>query len=421
MKKHKKSRVVLGLETSCDETAAAVIEWRDEKIRVLSSVVSSQTKLHAKWGGVVPNLAAREHLKNIVPVLELGLREARVKPRVIDLIAVTQGPGLIPALLIGVNAAKTLSYVWKKPLLGIHHIEGHIYANFIGDKISVNPKSEILNPKQISARGGASSRQTSKLKIPNSSIKFPVLCLVVSGGHTQLILMKKHLDYKIVGETLDDAAGEAFDKVARILGLGYPGGPAIAAEAAKFNIHNSKFETNSKSKIQNSKHTINLPRPMINKNNLNFSFSGLKTAVLYEVKKDPNYKLHTANYCHEFQQAVIDVLIAKTLKAAKIYKPKTVMLAGGVSANTELRQQLGIAIKKELKNIFSVNYSQNGSASGGFNGARYIIPDIKYSIDNAAMIAAAAVIRFQNMTNAQKKKAFHNWKTLQPDANLKLS
>ncbi len=236
--------VILGIETSCDETAISVVRASDENIEVLSNTVSSQVKLHARWGGVVPNLAAREHLKNILPVLNLSLSEAKIRIRDIDLISVTNGPGLIPALLIGTNTAKTLSYLLQKPLLGIHHIEGHIYANFIKDKIGENPKPKTQNPK------------------------FPILCLVVSGGHTQLVLMKKHLDYEIVGQTLDDAAGEAFDKVARILGLGYPGGPAIA-ETAKI----SNFIRRG-GQISN----FSLPRPMINSNNLNFSISAHKTS-----------------------------------------------------------------------------------------------------------------------------------------------
>ncbi|MCX6765507.1 MAG: tRNA (adenosine(37)-N6)-threonylcarbamoyltransferase complex transferase subunit TsaD [Candidatus Moranbacteria bacterium] len=373
---------ILGIETSCDETAASVIKAGKGKLKVLSNIVSSQTKIHARWGGVVPNLAAREHLKNIILVINLAFKEAGIKPHDIDLITVTRGPGLIPALLIGTNVAKTLAYVWKKPLLGIHHIEGHIYANFI----SVNSKSNKAK------------------KLRSSDIKFPILCLVVSGGHTQLILMKKHLDYEIIGETLDDAAGEAFDKVARILGLGYPGGPAIAKFASqwKSQVINPKSETNSKFKIQNSKF-FRLPRPMINSNNLNFSFSGLKTAVLYETKKlkTINYKLK-AILCAEFQQAVVDVLISKTLKAAKIYCPKTIMLAGGVSANIELRNQLRNNLRRYYPNTI------------------YKIPDIRYSIDNAAMIAAAGYYRWKYMTVTQKKKALSSWKTLQPDANLKL-
>lgn len=355
---------ILGIETSCDETSASIIECQDDKIKLLSNIISSQVKLHAKWGGVVPNLAAREHLKNIIPVLKMAIRKAGINPADLDLISVTNGPGLIPALLIGTNVAKTLSYAWEKPLIGIHHIEGHIAANFICE----NSKSETQN------------------------LKFPILCLVVSGGHTQLVLMNDYLKYEIVGQTLDDAAGEAFDKVARILDIGYPGGPNIAKQAIDF-----------KTKSWESK--ISLPRPMINKNNFDFSFSGLKTAVLYETNKHPGFlgnKNYIAEMCHEFQQAVVDVLIAKTLKAAKKYKPKTIMLAGGVAANSELRKQLGEAIKKNTP------------------GIEYQMPEIDFTGDNAAMIATAAYFRWKNMTSIQKKKNFSGWKNLDTDANLKL-
>ena len=353
---------ILGIETSCDETAASIISCNPPagggKIDILSNIVSSQVKLHAKWGGVVPNLAAREHLKNIIPVLKMSLKEAGIKPNDLDLIAVTNGPGLIPALLIGTTTAKTLSYVWEKPLIGIHHIEGHIAANFIGGQ----------------------------------KIKFPVLCLVVSGGHTQLILMKDYLKYEVVGQTLDDAAGEAFDKVARILGIGYPGGPIVSKLAEKYNPQNAKYE-------------IQLPRPMLNRNNFDFSFSGLKTAVLYGTKKNPEFlkdKHYTIEMCHEFQQAVIDVLVKKTMKAGEKYSPKTIMLAGGVAANKELREQLGKAIQKNMPNT------------------QYQIPDNIYTGDNATMIATAACFRWSKMTTTQKKKTLDNWKNLDTDANLKL-
>ena len=362
--------IILGIETSCDETAAALLRGDENGAVVLSSVISSQVKLHAQWGGVVPNLAAREHLKNILPVIDEAFQKAKMKPSDVDLIAVTAGPGLIPALLIGTNAAKTLAYVWKKPLMGVHHIEGHIYANFVG------------------------KNQKSKIKNQNLEIKFPILCLVVSGGHTQLVLMKKHLDYEIIGQTLDDAAGEAFDKVARILGLGYPGGPAVAKMATEI--------PSSKSQIPN-KFEINLPRPMINSKNFDFSFSGLKTAVLYAVKKDPDAvkdKKYVAAMAYEFQQATIDVLVSKTIRAAKKYSPETILLAGGVSANLELREQLGMAIEKNLP------------------GTLYRMPEAGYSIDNAAMIAAAGYFRFQAGKN--KKKLFDSWKNLEADANLKL-
>ncbi|MDO8240752.1 MAG: tRNA (adenosine(37)-N6)-threonylcarbamoyltransferase complex transferase subunit TsaD [Candidatus Moranbacteria bacterium] len=351
---------ILGLESSCDETAASVVEIDETNgsIKPLSNVISSQIKLHAKWGGVVPNLAAREHLKNILPVIESGLAEAGVSKDEIDLIAVTHGPGLIPALLVGTNTAKTLSLAWEKPLLGIHHIEGHIYANFINKK--------------------------------DADIKFPALCLVVSGGHTQLVLMKKHLTYEIIGETQDDAVGEAFDKVARILGLGYPGGPAVASAAATCEFQSFDFD-------------VHFPRPMLKKTNFDFSFSGLKTAVLYFVKKNPKEiknKKFIAEVAYEFQQAAVEVLVTKTIRAAKKYSPKTILLAGGVSANTELQTQLTQAIED---NLSKTNFS---------------FPEIAYQLDNATMIATAAYFRHKALTN--KKSLLSTWKNLQTKANLEL-
>jgi len=354
---------ILSIETSCDETAASVVEIDETNgcIKPLSNVISSQIKLHAKWGGVVPNLAAREHLKNILPVIQSCLAEAKMTPADIDLMAVTHGPGLIPALLVGTNTTKTLSLAWNKPLLGIHHIEGHIYANFLNKKLS--------------------------------DIQFPLLALVVSGGHTQLVLMKKHLNYEIIGETQDDAAGEAFDKVARMLNLGYPGGPAIATEAAKYAIRNTKYE-------------INFPRPMLNKDNFDFSFSGLKTAVLYFVKKNQD-QLHNpefvAEVAHEFQQAAIEVLVTKTINAAKKYKPKTILLAGGVSANTELQKQLAFAIEKDLPRT------------------QFSFPETSFQLDNAAMIAAAAFFRYKNISPSEQKNLLSNWKNMSTNANLDLN
>jgi N6-L-threonylcarbamoyladenine synthase len=385
--------LILGIETSCDETACAILESKNGRFYVLANIVSSQVSLHSKWGGVVPNLAAREHLKNILPVVEETIATAKVSPGNIDLISVTNGPGLIPALLIGTQTAKTLSYLWEKPLIGIHHIEGHIYANFIFDKVSAISNFQFPISKKIQKKS-PSLIENCELKIENlPNIKFPILCLVVSGGHTQLVLMKKHLDYEIIGQTLDDAAGEAFDKVARILNLGYPGGPAVSALAEKFPISNFQFPKNLK---------IKLPRPMINSKNFDFSFSGLKTAVLYLAKKNEKLlkdKEFIGAVCYEFQQAVIDVLISKTIKAAKIYKPKTIMLAGGVSANLELRKQLGLVVNN-------------------LPHTKYQIPDTKYSLDNAAMIAAAAFFRYKLGKN--KKVLKTNWKKLETDANLKL-
>jgi N6-L-threonylcarbamoyladenine synthase len=352
---------ILAIETSCDETAVALVRAKKNSFEVVEDLVSSQIKVHAPFGGVVPNLAAREHLKNLPMLLRKLIKKHKIFSKNIDLIAITQGPGLIPALLIGTNSAKALAYAWKKPLVGVHHIAGHIYANFVGK---------------------------------NSNLKFPILALIVSGGHTQLILMKKHFDFKIVGETLDDAAGEAFDKVARILNLGYPGGPIVSKIADEYKKNTRYFVPDTK---------YQLPRPMINSNNLNFSFSGLKTAVLYTVKNNPkilkNKKLKAA-LCTEFQQAVIDVLVRKTLKAAKKYNPKTILLGGGVSANKELRKQLGNKIKEDLKNT------------------RYHLPDIRYSLDNAAMIAIAGYFQYESVKS--KKKKLNNWKNLEADAGLEL-
>jgi len=370
--------IIFAIETSCDETAAAVIKTDGKNIAILSEVISSQIKLHAKWGGVVPNLAAREHLKNIFPVIEYSLTRAGVRSTEIDLIATTRGPGLIPALLIGNTVSKTLAWIWKKPLLGINHIEGHIYSNFVRDV------------------------KSQKSKVKSDKIKFPVLCLIVSGGHTQLVLMKNHLQYKIIGQTLDDAAGEAFDKVARILGLGYPGGPAISAYAAKHEAWGA--ERKKGNNMRYALRNICLPRPMIQSKDFNFSFSGLKTAVLYEVKKikilDQKEKIML---CHEFQQAVIDVLISKTIKAVKRFSPKTVMIAGGVSANKELRNQLKRSLKTNFPNI------------------KYTEPNSKYSVDNAVMVASAACYRWKRMTPGQRKLSENSWKKNETDANLKLA
>jgi N6-L-threonylcarbamoyladenine synthase len=355
--------LILGIETSCDETASSIIENKGEKIIPLSNVISSQIKLHAKWGGVVPNLAAREHLKNIIPVIKEALNSAQKKLTEIDLIAITNGPGLIPALLIGTTTAKTLSYLWQKPLIGIHHIEGHIYANFISNNITKK--------------------------------HFPILCLVVSGGHTQLILMQNHLEYEIIGETLDDAVGEAFDKVARLLGLAYPGGPSISLIADTYPQEKNLFN-------------IQLPRPMIKSPNFNFSFSGIKTAVLYCIKKQPEKLTNRdfiAEMCREFQTAVCDVLIHKTILAAKKYQPKTILLAGGVSANIHLRSNLAKAIERKLTTV------------------SFSAPDPKYSLDNATMIAIAGFYRWKKI-NAKKPESIlklkSNWQNMKTDAGLKL-
>ena len=300
---------ILGIDTSCDDTCVALLEIKDLRFKILNNVVSSQVKLHAKYGGVYPFLAKREHQKNLPIVFKKAIKGIDILK--IDLIGVTVGPGLEPCLWQGVNFAKDLAEKLKKPLVSVNHIEAHIVANFL------NLKSEILNLKFI----------------------FPAVCLVVSGGHTQLILMKAIGKYKLIGETRDDAAGECFDKVARILGLGYPGGPAIDAEAATLNLKPLTLN-------------LRLPRPMIYQKNYDFSFSGLKTAVLYDFRKQKPKIRKSREYiremCREAQQAIIDVLIRKTIKAAKDYKAKSIILGGGVAANDELRRQFALNLKSKI-------------------------------------------------------------------------
>lgn len=359
---------ILSIETSCDETAIAIINTKNNKTEILANIVSSQVELHAEWGGVVPNLAAREHTKNILPVLKEALETAKLTKDNIDLISVTQGPGLIPALLVGVTTAKSLAYAWQKPLLGIHHIEGHIYANWA----------------------------------ENDDVQFPVLALVVSGGHTQLILMKDHLQYKIVGETQDDAVGEAYDKVARMLGLGYPGGPIIDKKAGE-------FEENPSSEFDD----VELPRPMINSKDYNFSFSGLKTAALYAVKKfreknnlsneDNLPKTFINKIANEFQSAATEVLIKKAIKAAREFKVKSVVLAGGVSANKALRSRLEKAVNENLPNV------------------DFTVPPFTYCLDNATMIALATAYRWEKMSENERERCLDNYKKVQANSSLKLS
>ncbi|MFH1412568.1 MAG: tRNA (adenosine(37)-N6)-threonylcarbamoyltransferase complex transferase subunit TsaD [bacterium] len=337
--------LILGIETSCDETAASIIEGKENKIKVLSNVVSSQIEIHKKYGGVVPEVAARQHVLNILPVVNEALAKAKIKKnqasQKIKAIAVTIGPGLITSLLVGVETAKTLSYAWNIPIIPVNHIEGHIYANYIN----------------------------------NDKIKFPAIILTVSGGHTMLVLMKNHLNYKTIGDTRDDAAGEAFDKGAKLLGLGYPGGPEISKTAEKF-----KKTTG-----------IEFPRPMMHDNNFDFSFSGIKTSLLYKIQKDKNWKKKIPEYCYEYQQAIIDTLIYKTIKAEKKYKAKTIMLAGGVSANKQLRQQFSTKI----------------------TSIKSVMPDTRYATDNAAMVATAGYFKL-------KAKQTIAWRKLKASPNLKL-
>ncbi len=381
--------IILGIETSCDETGIAVVRGNKKKLEILSNIVASQIEVHKKWGGVMPSLAKREHQKNLVPVLlkslkqaglykkifsqkqsaglpaqagfkkklaDILVREPLLLPRVsrflasceipaIDGIAVTTRPGLELALWAGINFAKILAFAWKKPLVGIDHLEGHLL---------------MANPFPLN----------------------PALSLVVSGGHTALILSKRQGAYAIIGETRDDAAGEMLDKCSRLLGLGYPGGPAVAAAAA---LAMPTGRQAGKPAI-----SIKLPRPMIHSHDYDFSFSGLKTAVLYDYRSRKvavrKSKPYIRAMCFELQQAMIDVLVAKTLAAAREYGVKSLLLGGGVSANKELRKQITEKIKAQLP------------------GVSLHMPPPEFCTDNGVMAAFAGYIhcRGVNLTRLRK-------------------
>jgi N6-L-threonylcarbamoyladenine synthase len=290
---------ILAIETSCDDTCAAVLD----NDRILSNVVSSQTDLHAKWGGVVPDIAKRAHQARIMPVIETALKRAGITMEKIDVIAVTLGPGLAVALGVGVNTAKELAIKYHKKLVAVNHVEGHILVNLAKN------------------RAGK----------PTRKIEFPALVLTVSGGHTKIVLMKAIGKYEVVGETLDDAAGEALDKAAKLLGLGYPGGPVIERLA----------------KMATEKMII-LPKPLADKKIPDYSFSGLKTSFYYQIRSWPKEKINKnlANLAADYQEAVFEHLVRKFKLAVEKYQPKTLMAAGGVLANLELRKQLRRLSKK---------------------------------------------------------------------------
>ena len=360
---------ILAVETSCDETAIALVEMKgnfliknrsaSRRIKILKNLVASQIKIHRPFGGVVPNLAKREHAKNLPKLLGeiLGIfnfqfsifkQIPNFKSQIlnsIDLICVTVGPGLEPALWTGINFAKEIHKEIKKlgnkeiKLIGISHLEGHLYSFLLNQK-TINPKSKILNPKQV----------------------FPAIALIVSGGHTILIRMDSLVKYKKIGETRDDAVGEAFDKVARLLGLPYPGGPEIEKLAKKGNPI-----------------AIDFPRPMLNQKNYDFSFSGLKTAVLYYLRDNEDFKKE--NISASFQQAAFDVLISKTLRAAKEFNAKSIMISGGVAVNKTLRKEFKLKIENFKLKI------------------DFLAPPKNFCADNAAMIAVAGYIN-----HLQKKK-----------------
>ena len=337
--------IVLGIDTSCDDTGISAIEVKGKKIKVLANLISSQTKLHEKYGGVFPTLAKREHQKNL-PILFNKISNLKF-----ELLAITVGPGLEPCLWQGINFAKNLAKNLLIPVVPVNHIEAHILINLF------DPKRETLK-----------------------KIDYPAICLVASGGHTQLILMEKIGKYKILGETRDDAAGECFDKVARLLEIGYPGGPAI--------------EKYSRLKTSNFKFQIKLPRPMIFQKNYDFSFAGLKTAVLYDFRKRTEKEKESKDYkiemAKEVQEAVFEVLISKTLRAAKKFNAKTIILGGGVGANQKLRKDF----KKNLGKI------------------KFLVPRAELCTDNGLMVALCGYLR--------KEMATKDYDKIKAEANLRI-
>lgn len=332
---------ILGIESSCDDTSVALVENTGTGFVVLAEKTASQIDIHKKYGGVVPEIAGREHAAAIMPVVE-EVMMGQEKP---DAIAVTAGPGLITGLVIGVEAAKALSYLWDVPLIRTNHMDGHVHSVLLGKK----EKTEI---------------------------EFPALCLLVSGGHTELLLSTDHGVYEKLGATRDDAAGECFDKVAKLLGLEYPGGPKISALAKEGNSN-----------------AIPFPRPMLKEANFDFSFAGLKTAALYWLRDNQlSTKIPINDFCASFEEAIVDVIVAKTCHAAERYKPKTIILGGGVSANEKIRETLRTELAKILPDV------------------PFLVPEKKYSMDNGAMIAAAGYYQ-------AKKKNFTEWKDIKADPN----
>jgi len=347
---------ILGIESSCDDTSIALVEANNGSFKVLNEKTASQIDIHKKYGGVIPEVAGRKHAEAILPVIEEVL-----KGETPDVIAATTGPGLITGLLVGAEVGRTLSYLWDIPFVSTNHIDGHIHSVMLG-------------------------KQT--------DIQFPAIALIVSGGHTELLLMKDHGNYELLGKTRDDAAGEAFDKVAKLLELEYPGGPKI-----------------SKLALSGNSTAIPFPRPMLDKPNYDFSFAGLKTSAMYwlrdntltAAKKNPFQKLLTSigfsskeeitinDFCASFETAIVDVLVAKTTKAIQEHTPKTLILGGGVSANKKLRDTL----------------------EKTFTDIQLYTPERNYCMDNGAMIAVAGYYK-------AIQKEFTDWKDIKANPNWKV-
>lgn len=402
--------LILGIESSCDDTSVALLDCSANGHFVIAEKTASQIEVHKKYGGVVPEIAGRLHAEKIVPLIEqvlgeaAGIKNQELRP---DVIAVTAGPGLITGLLVGVEAARTLSYAWNIPLVATNHISGHIHS------VEVRIKNEEL---RINSPITNTNNQST-----NQQITFPALALVVSGGHTELVLMHSNTQTEILGRTVDDAAGECFDKIAKLLDLPYPGGPKISKLAATGRVN-----------------AIDFPRPMLHDGSYNFSFSGLKTSALYWLKehklssviaseasqspenkadsdskviskmsgiatspdigRGPRNDVSINDFCASFEQAIVDVLVGKTMRAIKQYNPKTIILGGGVAANKKIRETLA-------ENIKSFNPS-----------SLFLIPSLPYCMDNGAMIAVAGYYQAlqHNFTSWQNLDVDPQWRVDRP-------
>lgn len=355
---------ILAIETSCDETSAAVIKESENQPIILSNIVSSQIDLHKKYGGVVPEVAARAHIELIIPVIDEALKKAKISLNEIDYITPTYGPGLIGSLLVGVETAKALGQAKNIPIIPVNHLEGHLYANFVNSAQREKTKEDIYTKPE-----------------------FPILALIISGGHTMLVTVNDHLKYQVVGRTRDDAAGEAFDKAAKILGLGYPGGPIISKWAEEGDDSSYVFPTIDLTDKPFRDKDGYLRHPEAS---LDFSFSGLKTSLLTKVKKitENNKRLsdkEISNLAASFQKAIVDNVSQNVLRGIERYHPKTFIISGGVAANKQLRETL----KKNIESHSPV--------------AKFLVPEFELCTDNAAMIGIAGYYQIKNINSKIEK------------------
>lgn len=380
---------ILAIETSCDETSVAVVE---DGRKIHSLIVNSQIDLHQAFGGVVPEVAARSHIEVMIPVIQQALGEATMTWDDIDAIAVTQGPGLLGSLLIGVLTARTLAWSLDKPLIPVHHILGHVYANWLTDwQQPTSTNTQAPNDKQSQNSNDQSPKPTTNLQLPASKPEFPILALIVSGGHTQLMYGTSHTDWRVIGRTQDDAVGEAFDKVAKVLGLPYPGGPSIAQAAKngdthRYNLPTPKVDTIDSGlatlrseikgrRLENPQSSVLSPQST---ESYNFSFSGIKTAVLRAVQKEcgvghdfPSFQLaerlseaQRADFAASFQMKAIEYLVSKTKLAYEEFQPKTVIIGGGVAASLPLRKALSDALPLEIEYAPQILCTDNAAMIG---------------------------------------------------------